>query len=70
MASDSSTRNALLGAGNLAAVHGDGNTLPQATTTQEASDWKATIAKPTGEVANVVTGLLLVGGCLYLINAY
>jgi hypothetical protein len=70
VASDSSTQNALLGAGNLAAVRGDGNTLPQTTTTQEAADWRAMLAKPAGEVAATALVLLLVAGAAWGIIAY
>jgi hypothetical protein len=70
VASDSSTLNALTGGGNLAAVQGDGNTLPQTTTTQEAADWRATLAKPAGMVLAGVLGVVLVGGVIFLIAAY
>jgi len=70
VASDSSTQNALLGGGNLAAVHGDGNTLPQTATTQEAADWRATLAKPVGYVLAGLGTVLIVGGAIYLIAAY
>jgi hypothetical protein len=70
IASDSSTQNALSGGGNLAAVHGDGNTLPQTATTQQASDWRAELAKPAGEVAATALGLVLVGGLVWVIIAY
>jgi hypothetical protein len=70
VASDSSTQNALLGAGNLAAVHGDGNTLPQTTTTQQAADWRATLAKPIGYALATLGTVLIGGGAIYLIVAY
>ena len=63
--SDSSTQNALLGAGNLAAVRGDGNTLPQTATTQQAADWRAALAKPAGYALATVGTVLVVGGLLY-----
>jgi len=70
VASDSSTLNALTGGGNLAAVHGDGNTLPQTATTQQAADWRATLAKPAGAVLASGLAVVLVGGCIFLIAAY
>lgn len=70
VASDSSTLNALTGGGNLAAVHGDGNTLPQTATTQQAADWRATLAKPAGAVLAGVLTVVLVGGSIFLIAAY
>jgi len=70
VASDSSTLNALTGGGNLAAVQGDGNTLPQTTTTQQAADWRATLAKPVGYAVASVGTVLVVGGCIFLIAAY
>jgi len=70
VASDSSTQNALLGAGNLAAVQGDGNTLPQTTTTQQAADWRATLAKPVGYALAALGTVAIVGGCIFLIAAY
>jgi hypothetical protein len=70
VASDSSTQNALLGGGNLAAVRGNGNTLPQTATTQEAADWRATLAKPAGYVLAGLGTVLIVGGAIYLIVAY
>ncbi|MFD1874279.1 LPXTG cell wall anchor domain-containing protein [Hymenobacter bucti] len=66
VASDSSTQNALLRGGNLAAVRGNGNTLPQTATTQHASDWKAELAKPAGQVAATAVGLALLAGAGYL----
>jgi hypothetical protein len=70
VASDSSTLNAVLGGGNLAAVHGDGNTLPQTATTQQAADWRATLAKPAGYALAAVGTMLIVGGVIFLIAAY
>jgi hypothetical protein len=70
VASDSSTLNAVLGGGNLAAVHGDGNTLPQTATTQEAPGVLATLAKPSGYVLAGLGTVLMVGGVIYLIVAY
>jgi hypothetical protein len=70
VASDSSTQNALLGGGNLANVPGDGNTLPQTATTQEAADWRATLAKPAGYVLAGLVTVLIVGGVIFLILAY
>jgi hypothetical protein len=70
VASDSSTQNALLGGGNLANVHGDGNMLPQTATTQEAADWRATLAKPAGYVLAGLGTVLIVGGVIFLIVAY
>jgi hypothetical protein len=70
VASDSSTLNTLTGGGNLAAVQGDGNTLPQTTTTQQAADWRATLAKPAGAVLAGALTVALVGGCIFLIAAY
>ena len=70
VASDSSTLNALTGGGNLAAVQGDGNTLPQTTTTQQAADWRATLAKPAGAVGAGIVAVIVVGGVIFLIAAY
>jgi hypothetical protein len=70
VASDSSALNAVGGSGNLATAHGDGNTLPQTTTTQQAADWRATLAKPVGYALASVGTVLIVGGVIFLIAAY
>lgn len=70
VASDSSTQNALLGGGNLANVPGDGSTLPQTATTQEAADWRATLTKPAGYLLAGLGTVLIVGGAIFLIVAY
>ncbi|GAB2958900.1 hypothetical protein GCM10027048_27570 [Hymenobacter coalescens] len=61
-ATDSSTLTST-GTGNAATVQGDGNKLEQTATTQEAADWKATLAKPVG----IVAGLAAAGGLVYLL---
>jgi hypothetical protein len=69
---DSSTQNALTGAGNQSATKGNNTATTQTKqdTTKEASDWKAELAKPSGKVIAGVLTLVLVGGCVYLIAAY
>jgi hypothetical protein len=69
---DSSSASGLTGSGNLATTKGNNNATTQTKqdTTEEASDWKAELAKPTGAVIAGVVTIVLIGGCLYLIAAY
>jgi hypothetical protein len=69
VASDSSTQNALLGGGNLANVHGDGNTLPQTKqdTTNEAPGVGATIAKALTGPLGYVLGAAAACGLVFLL---
>jgi hypothetical protein len=70
VASDSSTQNAILGGGNIQATNGNNNTPQLTAPVQQAADWRATLAKPTGYVLAGLGTVLLVGGCIYLIAAY
>jgi hypothetical protein len=70
VASDSSTQNAILGGGNIQATNGNNNTPQLTVPVQQAADWRATLAKPTGYVLAGLGTVLLVGGCIYLIAVY
>jgi hypothetical protein len=50
VASDSSTQNVILGGGNIQATNGNNNTPQLTAPVQQAADWRATLAKPTGYV--------------------
>jgi len=70
VASDSSTSNAILGGGNIQATTGNNNAPQLTAPVQQAADWRATLAKPTGYVLAALGTVVIVGGCIYLIAAY
>jgi hypothetical protein len=65
VASDSSTQNAILGGGNLAAVHGDGNQLEQTKADVEPPSVGATIAKAITTPVGYAVALVVVAGVVY-----
>jgi hypothetical protein len=64
VASDSSTQNAVLGGDNIQATNGNNNTPNLSAPVQQAADWRAELAKPTGKL---IAGALvvLIGGGIY-----
>jgi hypothetical protein len=58
------------GPGNTQTTRGNNNTPQLSAPVKEASDWRATIAKPVGYALATMGTLLIVGGCIVLIAAY
>jgi hypothetical protein len=58
------------GPGNAQTTRGNNNTPQLTAPVQQAADWRATLAKPTGYVLAGLGTVLIVGGCIYLIAAY
>jgi hypothetical protein len=54
------------GPGNTQTIRGNNNTPTLTAPVQEASDWKAELAKPAGEVAATAVALAVVAGLGYL----
>jgi hypothetical protein len=65
VASDSSTQNAVLGGGNIQATNGNNNTPNLSVPVQQAADWRAELAKPTGKLIAGALVVLVVGGGVY-----
>jgi Na+-transporting methylmalonyl-CoA/oxaloacetate decarboxylase gamma subunit len=58
------------GPGNNQVTRGNNNAPQLSAPVQEASDWRAELAKPAGEVAASAVGLLLVAGLVWAVIAY
>jgi LPXTG-motif cell wall-anchored protein len=54
------------GPGNTQTIRGNNNTPQLTSTTQQASDWKAVLAEPAGQVIATALGLALVAGFGFL----
>jgi hypothetical protein len=65
VASDSSTQNAVLGGGNIQATNGNNNTPTLSAPVQQAADWRAELAKPTGKLIAGALVVVLIGGGVY-----